>query len=80
MSPPDLARGAGGAYRFLVPVRDIRKDEKVVAAALVRAQQYHGAPPDGYNRISRDINDGRGGDYLHLAYKVVVNYSPKVSF
>jgi len=72
-SPPDLAKGAGGHFRFLVPVRDSRNGEKVVAIALLRSTPNYGSFEQsvGYNRISHDLNRHRGGDFLHVVYKVL---------
>ncbi|KAK3318736.1 hypothetical protein B0H66DRAFT_622840 [Apodospora peruviana] len=59
----DLAKGAGGAFRYVHTAHDGYNPERVVDARLIRT----GPPLIGG---SRDINQGRGGDFLYLAYKV----------
>jgi hypothetical protein len=71
-SPPNLAKGDGGKFRFLYPVKDTRNAEKVVAIALLRSPNG-GVSLDqakGYNRFSEDLNRHRGGCFLHVVYKV----------
>ncbi|KAF8535215.1 hypothetical protein BDD12DRAFT_753239 [Trichophaea hybrida] len=71
-SPPDLAKGAGGKFRFLYPVKDVRNAEKVVAMALLRSSNGGGSldQAKGYSRLSEDLNRHRGEGFLHVVYKV----------
>ncbi|KAF5329226.1 hypothetical protein D9758_018194 [Tetrapyrgos nigripes] len=74
----DLAQGAGGKYRYLHVLHDSNENEKITEAALYRKSNSAGpvtleeAARAGFNRVSSDINEGRGGDFLHLIYKVSV--------
>ncbi|KAL8721626.1 MAG: hypothetical protein Q9225_001715, partial [Loekoesia sp. 1 TL-2023] len=61
----DLAKGAGGAYRYLQFNKDARNHQKFETSALLRRA---GGPatikdaPD-FNVLTTDINKDRGGDY-----------------
>ncbi|KAF4575281.1 hypothetical protein EYR40_004984 [Pleurotus pulmonarius] len=72
----DLAAGAGGKYRYLRVIHDNNITEKITKAALYRKPKPEGpvtlddAARIGFNRVSEDINRGRGGDYLHVVYAV----------
>ena len=72
----DLAKGAGGKYRYLFIQRDSDVGQKAFKVALMRKAKDDGpvtieqAAAEGYNRLTGDINVGRGGDYLHLVYSV----------
>jgi hypothetical protein len=66
----DLAKGAGGDYRYLrlerdggTKIREVRLLRRGDEAdfAVVRALGFDGA--------SDDINKGRGGDYLYIVWK-----------
>ncbi|GIJ84625.1 hypothetical protein Asppvi_003474 [Aspergillus pseudoviridinutans] len=66
----DLAKGAGGDYRYL----NLRKDgsKKIVNVALLRRKEsvsFETVHQLGYDGYSTDINKGRGGDYLYLVWK-----------
>jgi hypothetical protein len=70
-SPPDLAKGAGGGFRFLYPIKDTRNAEKVVGIALLRSPNSGSLEQaKGYNRLSDDLNRNRGGRFLHVVYEV----------
>ncbi|KAF4575280.1 hypothetical protein EYR40_004985 [Pleurotus pulmonarius] len=72
----DLAAGAGGKYRYVSVLHDKNNTQKITKAVLYRKPKSDGAvTPDeaariGFNRVSEDINRGRGGDYLHVVYAV----------
>ncbi|KXX73848.1 hypothetical protein MMYC01_210116 [Madurella mycetomatis] len=36
----DLASGAGGTFRYLVPIRDPRESKKITKLALIRQDHY----------------------------------------
>ena len=72
----DLAKGAGGEWRYVRAVRDTREPRKVVEAQLVRSSTRL-VPGDvaalmgsqSWEGARRDINEGRGGDYLYLVWR-----------
>lgn len=67
---PDLAQGTGGAYRYLIPVKADNARHRITDIALLRSA--HTLSFDlgwGYQGMSADINDGRGGDWLYLLWK-----------
>ncbi|KAK6526200.1 hypothetical protein TWF281_011235 [Arthrobotrys megalospora] len=67
----DLAKGAGGKYRYLLPEENI-ENEYITEVALWRGKLD--SAPYGWKwaydpGVAADINSGRGGDYLYLVYK-----------
>ncbi|KAI0118094.1 hypothetical protein F4776DRAFT_666125 [Hypoxylon sp. NC0597] len=72
----DLAKGAGGDYRYVRVVQDSSIAQKAVALTLVRMQDS--APAEnilarlgpGWDGARRDINENRGGDYLYFAWQL----------
>ena len=70
----DLAKGAGGEYRYLLPVKDVTKEAKVTEVALLRINEHLplGQPPEGWSGVTGDINRHRGGTYLYLLWKSAV--------
>jgi len=67
----DLSKGVGRERRYIVPIVSPSSNDKVTEVRLLRSQLPILQPPEGYSRISRNINDGRGGDYLYLVWKTV---------
>ena len=67
----DLSKGVGRERRYIVPIVSPSSNDKVTEVRLLRSQLPIVQPPEGYSRISRNINDGRGGDYLYLVWKTV---------
>jgi hypothetical protein len=70
----DVASGAGGKYRYLIPEVDKSKSKKIGKMTLWRF--WNGYRP-ATERITSDdwtadINDGRGGDYLYLGWNYYV--------
>ena len=67
----DMASGAKGKYRFLQFNKDQNNPVKYEDAVLVR--NYHNWPTikdtPSYNVMTGDINSGRGGSYLMLAFR-----------
>ncbi|KAL9094974.1 MAG: hypothetical protein Q9163_006532 [Psora crenata] len=66
----DLASGAGGDFRYLDMDRDVANDTKYMEAALLR--RSHSATikdAPGFDVLTIDINQGRHGDWLYLAFK-----------
>ncbi|THV00782.1 hypothetical protein K435DRAFT_656667, partial [Dendrothele bispora CBS 962.96] len=72
----DMAAGADGKYRHLTVLHDADENEKITKVALYRKSNGEGrvtlddAVRIGFNRVSTDINAGRGGDFLHLIFSV----------
>ncbi|KAK7032626.1 hypothetical protein VNI00_012889 [Paramarasmius palmivorus] len=64
----DLAKGAGGDYRYVIPMRDPGA-RKITSARLLRSGSKQDYPPSGFNGLSTDINQGRKGDYLYIVWK-----------
>ncbi|KAI0597311.1 hypothetical protein F4775DRAFT_593444 [Biscogniauxia sp. FL1348] len=71
----DLAKGARGDYRYLVPKVDVHIEKKLRRLALYRKSNREGPiqmsdiKDRGYTDFSTDINAGRRGDYLHLIWE-----------
>ncbi|RAK74436.1 uncharacterized protein BO72DRAFT_479482 [Aspergillus fijiensis CBS 313.89] len=66
----DLAKGAGGAYRYIhtlqgtgAPIVDVKLLRRAEKVELSTVQAL------GYSHMTGDINAGRGGDYLHIIWK-----------
>ncbi|GJJ07058.1 hypothetical protein Clacol_001257 [Clathrus columnatus] len=68
----DLARGSGGDYRYCVPLYDIHYIARVTNVRLLRSDDPVPGPPRGYQRMSIDINKGRGHSYLYLIWMEAV--------
>ncbi|TFK60643.1 hypothetical protein BDN72DRAFT_850335 [Pluteus cervinus] len=65
----DLAKGAGGDYRYLVPTTS-SGSARVTAVALLRTPFPVTEAPVGWQSITTDINAGRNGDYLYIISKL----------
>ncbi|KAL8685189.1 MAG: hypothetical protein Q9224_005920 [Gallowayella concinna] len=67
----DLAKGAGGKFRYLQFNQDSNTHSKFTAAALLRragnAPTLKDAP--GYAVMTTDINEGRKGDWLYVVFQ-----------
>jgi hypothetical protein len=73
----DLANGAGGDWRYLIPVCDPRQKAKITECALLRASSMISVDDIrklGWTNMSGDINRGRKGDWLYLIWKTQVAY------
>ncbi|PCH36119.1 hypothetical protein WOLCODRAFT_108250 [Wolfiporia cocos MD-104 SS10] len=74
----DLAKGASGEYRYLVPVYDQNQKEKITALELFRSSKIMSDTEReevrkcGYTGVSADINKNRRGDYLYLMWKTEI--------
>ncbi|KAG6913594.1 hypothetical protein DXG01_005697 [Tephrocybe rancida] len=75
----DLAAGAGGKFRYLLPARhDANKDMFVTELTLVRANKDVSADLSATNMVWKglpqghtiDMNEGRGGTYLYLVWQL----------
>ena len=67
----DLAKGAGGDYRYIIPARDPREPRKVTQVILLRSDSAIDGIPAGWSGKTIDINKGRGKTYLYLVWKSV---------
>ncbi|KAJ3547348.1 hypothetical protein NM688_g5410 [Phlebia brevispora] len=78
----DLAKGAGGDYRYLIPVKDSAASWKIMDLALLRSSTAVSSPPSPYSGMTSDINQGRGGDFLYLVWRTapMPSYSSDGSF
>ncbi|KAF4334948.1 hypothetical protein FBEOM_11205 [Fusarium beomiforme] len=65
----DLAKGAGGNYRYIGFSRDSNATHFVTDVGLWRSDDGQDSPPHSWQGISGDINSGRGGDYLYLVWR-----------
>ena len=66
----DLAKGAGGDYRYLRLERD--GGNKITEVRLLRGNDEADSSVVralGFDGASGDINKGRGGDYLYVVWK-----------
>lgn len=68
----DLARGAGGGYRYIFSKTDQDEPSKIVYAALLRTQSAMSSPPPGWDLITADINKGRRKSRLYIVFKTTV--------
>lgn len=74
----NLAEGDGGQLRFLVPTVNPRVAEKIIDIRLLRSTRAVHNPPEGWDRMTKDINEGRSCGYLYLIYKVQAYRSPPI--
>ncbi|KAH6866013.1 hypothetical protein B0T10DRAFT_532514 [Thelonectria olida] len=73
----DLAKGAGGDFRYLQWSNDMGVNHFVTDLALWRTGSEESRPPVGWDGKTDDINKGRGGDFLYLIWKVREYTGPK---
>ncbi|KAK7690845.1 hypothetical protein QCA50_005947 [Cerrena zonata] len=67
----DLAKGAGGDYRYIIPRTNQQEERKVTQVILLRRDSSIGQVPAGWDGITIDINKGRGKTFLYLAWKTI---------
>ena len=70
----DLAKGAGGSYRYLVPVPDGNNITKITGLKLYRSNNAVGAFPAPYVSHTSDINANRGKSFLYLIWSNAAAY------
>ncbi|RGP81410.1 hypothetical protein FLONG3_555 [Fusarium longipes] len=73
----DLAKGAGGQYRYLHIKNDMSQPRYVTEVALFRDDSRHDGVPEGWDGMTTDINAGRKGDFLYLLWKTKEYVGPK---
>ncbi|KAE8352222.1 hypothetical protein BDV28DRAFT_5583 [Aspergillus coremiiformis] len=67
----DLAKGAGGDYRYLRLERDgSRKIKRIQLLRRKDEVDFGTVQALGFDGYSSDINKGRGGDYLYLVWNL----------
>lgn len=66
----DLAKGAGGDYRYLIPLKQPNYNFRLTQVKLFRSDKEITQFPAGYVGHTTDINAGRGGTFLYLAWKL----------
>ena len=66
----DLAKGAGGDFRYILPIKDVTKDAKVTHVALLRLESGLRGRPMGWVGNMIDINKNRGKTFLYLLWKL----------
>ncbi|KAI9034847.1 uncharacterized protein KD926_005195 [Aspergillus affinis] len=70
----DLASGAGGKYRYLFPQAQENNSDKIIDVQLYRSKDSLSSDAlgdMGFQGMSSDINEDRGGDYLYLLWKTI---------
>ncbi|KAK4675722.1 hypothetical protein QC764_0081030 [Podospora pseudoanserina] len=73
----DLAKGAGGDYRYFSWSNNMDATHFVTDVALWRTGDAQHSPPDGWDSMTGDINKDRGGDYLYLVWRKKQYCGPK---
>ena len=75
----DLAAGAGGSYRYLIPVIQSNQNLRISELTLVRSNSplivYSVTWPDLPQGATRDINEGRQKTYLYLSWQLQRAYA-----
>lgn len=65
----DLAKGAGGQFRYIIIQRDTHRSEVITNIALYRRRNSRDTPTSsGWMHMTGDINRRRRGDYLYLCW------------
>lgn len=67
----DLAKGAGGKFRYLQFNQDTQNMVKYQQAVMIRSVGKPAtiAAAPGFDVITPDINQGRGHDFVYVAFK-----------
>ncbi|GAB7357357.1 hypothetical protein MBLNU459_g8304t1 [Dothideomycetes sp. NU459] len=73
----DLAKGAGGDYRYLEWTNNLGSRRFITDVALWRTSDAQHGPPSGWDGKTDDINKGRGGSYLYLVWHAEEYTGPK---
>lgn len=71
--PYDLNKGAGGKFLYLcyhkAPYQPTGKNKQCIDS-LVVIYGKDTQPPAGYTKIPQDLNEGAGGEYVYLCYRL----------
>ncbi|KIP01434.1 hypothetical protein PHLGIDRAFT_80597, partial [Phlebiopsis gigantea 11061_1 CR5-6] len=66
----DLARRAGGDFRYVVPRADRKLSDKIVEVGILRSDKPLGRPPPGWHGYCvNDLNKGRRKGCLYVVWK-----------
>ena len=66
----DLARRAGGDFRYVVPCADRKVSDKIIEVGILRADKPLARPPAGWHGYSvNDLNKGRKKGCLYVVWK-----------
>ncbi|KAM5535327.1 hypothetical protein V8D89_011012 [Ganoderma adspersum] len=66
----DLSKGAGGDFRYVLPIKDITKESKVTEVALLRLDGDLWGLPAGWVGNTYDINRNCEKTFLYLLWKL----------
>ena len=68
----DLAQGAGGKYIYLMTKKDPNSPLAITDLEISARASPHSAYPSSsdFHRITTDLNEAAGGDYVYLSYKL----------
>ncbi|KAM5536439.1 hypothetical protein V8D89_009875 [Ganoderma adspersum] len=66
----DLAKGAGGDFRYVLAIKDVTKEGKVTQVVLLRLEGALRGRPLGWVGNTIDINKNRGKTFLYLLWKL----------
>ncbi|KAI0777003.1 hypothetical protein BC629DRAFT_1290472, partial [Irpex lacteus] len=70
----DLAKGAGGSFRYIRAVNDANQPRKVTRVALFRSNAGIGQLPAPYVGLTGDINANRKKTFLYLLWSSEIAY------
>lgn len=66
----DLAKRAGGDFRYVIPRADRKLSEKIVEVGLLRTDKPLSKPPSGWQGYCiNDLNKGRRKGCLYVVWK-----------
>lgn len=71
----DLAKGAGGGYRYIFCKADKDEQKKIVHAVILRTTAAVNSTPPGWDMITADINKGRRKSRLYILLKTTEEQS-----
>ena len=74
----DLAKGAGGGYRYLFCKADKEEPKKIVHAVLFRTSAGINSTPAGWDMMTADINKGRRKSRLYILLKTTDDQAKSV--
>ncbi|PSR76560.1 hypothetical protein PHLCEN_2v8380 [Hermanssonia centrifuga] len=76
----DLAKGAGGGYRYIFSKAAPDIPRKITHALLLRSNGIISTAPLGWDLITVDINKGRRKSYLYILAKTVATETSSKAF
>lgn len=66
----DLAKGARGSYRYLLPMRNPGQKEKITNIHMLKSLEEVSTAPQSFHGMTGDTNEGRGSPHLYLVWTV----------